>query len=244
MPEEIQCLVDHLTDVKTYHIGKRDYHQGLLYGLPSVVVFSRWGKVAAATTTTTLIEHFEVQEVIFTGVAGGIDERLHIGDVVIGRHLYQHDMDARPLMPRFEIPLLSRQYFEADPNLQAQAQAAAQSFVQQVAQNIPEEERQTFHLQHPQVRVGDIASGDAFVATRQDRARLREALPELACVEMEGGAMAQVCYEFGVPFVVIRTISDTADEHAAVNFPRFVKKVAQRYTEGIIRNLYQLKRPT
>lgn len=238
MPEEIQCLVTHLKKSKTYEIGKRHYHQGQLYGQPTVVVFSRWGKVAAATTATTLIQEFGVRQVLFTGVAGGIDKQLKIGDVVIGDRLFQHDMDARPLMPKFEIPLLSLRYFTSDTTLRAQAEQAVHTFFADFSNAIPEAERTAFGLTSPKVITGAVASGDAFVATREDRERLRRELPELACVEMEGGAMAQVCYEFDVPFVVIRTISDTADEHAAVNFPRFVKKVAQRYTEGIIKALY------
>ena len=76
------------------------------------MVFSRWGKVAAATTTTQLINDFEIDEIIFTGVAGSIQNHINIGDIVIGKNLYQHDMDASPLLEPFEIPLLQKKYFE------------------------------------------------------------------------------------------------------------------------------------
>src|SRR5438309_652032 len=103
MREEIDSLLAEMTDVEVVEAGMRTYHRGRLWGAPAVLVFSRWGKVAAATTTTYLIEHFGVDRILFTGVAGGIDDALHVGDVVVASRLYQHDMDARPLRERFEI---------------------------------------------------------------------------------------------------------------------------------------------
>src|SRR5262249_4269300 len=97
MPEEIEGLLGELEDVQVTEAGMRTYHKGNLWGTSVVLVFSRWGKVAAATTATYLIEHFGVSQLIFTGVAGGVDESLRVGDVVVASTLYQHDMDASPL---------------------------------------------------------------------------------------------------------------------------------------------------
>ena len=112
MQEEIQALHSFLKKETITLKGKREYYDGLLFGQPVVLVFSRWGKVASATTTTQLINDFNVDEIIFTGVAGSVHDDLNIGDIVIGKHLYQHDMDASPLLEKFEIPLLRKKYFE------------------------------------------------------------------------------------------------------------------------------------
>ena len=112
MPEEMDKIIDALTDKKVVERGSRLYYRGKLYGQEVVAVFSRWGKVAAATTATNLIVEFGVDRIVFTGVAGAISDDLNIGDVVIAQRLFQHDMDARPLMRRFEIPLTGKTSFE------------------------------------------------------------------------------------------------------------------------------------
>src|SRR5262245_56128979 len=115
MQEEIDTLLKALpADSKVIDDGRRTYHLGHLWGTPVVVVFSRWGKVAAATTATHLIADFSVAEILFTGVAGAAQPGLNVGDVVVGARLWQHDMDARPLFPRHEIPLLGRTSFATD----------------------------------------------------------------------------------------------------------------------------------
>ncbi len=106
MQEEIQALLNELKNVSTSEKGMRTYYSGTLFNQEVVLVFSRWGKVASAATTTQLINDFDIDEIIFTGVAGGIKEELNIGDIVIGKHLYQHDLDARPFYNQFEIPIL------------------------------------------------------------------------------------------------------------------------------------------
>lgn len=114
MPQEIDGVIKLLENPKEITLGMRSYTSGTINNIDVVVVFSRWGKVAAAATVSTLIHVFNVTEVIFTGVAGAIDPTLNIGDIVIAKRLYQHDMDARPLMQQFEIPLLGKTFFECD----------------------------------------------------------------------------------------------------------------------------------
>ncbi len=238
MPEEIDGLLEEMTQVEVTKAGLRTYHRGLLWGTPVVLVLSRCGKVAAATTATYLIEHFRVDRILFTGVAGGIDEFLGVGDVVVAGQLYQHDMDASPLFPRHEVPLLGMSGFPTDFPLRKAALAAVRRFLMgELGQRVSPELLQTFGIDQPCVVEGDIASGDQFVATRHDREQIKKRLPKVCCVEMEGAAVAQVCYEYQVPCAIIRTISDTADESAVTDFPRFIRHIARVYSRGILHHL-------
>src|SRR6187431_3596464 len=108
MPEEINGIVALLDDKTEVVKGMRTYYLGTINEVEVVVVFSRWGKVASATTVTHLIVEFGITQLFFTGVAGAINPELNIGDIVIASSLIQHDLDARPIMDRFEIPLLGK----------------------------------------------------------------------------------------------------------------------------------------
>jgi len=238
MAEENAALVAQMTGAFTTKVGGRTYHQGELWGHSVVLVFSHWGKVAAASTTTYLITGLGVKEIIFTGVAGGIHADLNVGDIVIANQLYQHDMDASPMIPRHEIPLLGRASIESDPNRRVQLQDAAERFVREdLTKTLSVELRKAFALEQPKVVIGDIASGDQFISSNAEVEDLRERLSTVACIEMEGAAVAQVCEAFHVPFSVIRTISDSANDEASVDFPRFINEVAKLYSLGIVRCL-------
>lgn len=247
MTEEIGALIAELKNVESViERGMRTYYRGELWGVPVVLVYSRWGKVAAATTATSLIAEHDVGEIIFTGVAGGVDATLRPGDVVIATELVQHDMDPRPIFPRHEVPLLGRAMFVADPLRRSLAQRAAERFF---AHDLPADVAASaiaeFGIDTPRVVAGVIASGDKFFSERSHVEELLERLPDTLCVEMEGAAVAQVCFEYQVPCTVIRTISDAADETAPIDFPRFVATVASGYSRGIVRNLLQaLHEPT
>jgi adenosylhomocysteine nucleosidase len=158
--------------------------------------------------------------------------------VVVAGKLYQHDLDASPLFPRHEVPLLGVSGFPTDPGLRRAALAASESFLRdELTAQVAPELLQEFGIVQPRVVVGDVASGDRFIASRADRDQLKKDLPAVACVEMEGAAVAQVCHEHAVPFVVIRTVSDSADEGATMDFPRFIRHVASTYSRGIVRQL-------
>ncbi|AHG92317.1 purine or other phosphorylase family 1 (plasmid) [Gemmatirosa kalamazoonensis] len=240
MPDEVRHLVDALRDVRTVTRGNRRYHRGTLWGHDVVVVFSHWGKVASAMTATTLVSELGAELLLFTGVAGGVDPTLRVGDVVVATRLVQHDLDARPLFARHEIPLLGRTYLEADPTLRAAVHDAAATFLSEVA-NAPDTPVATalraVGVSAPRVVEGLVASGDRFFASDAARAELRRDLPETTCVEMEGAAVAQVCVEHGVPFAVVRTISDAAGDHAAVDFTTFLEAVASTYSHEILRRM-------
>ena len=238
MVEENASLLSHMTNVSTTEIGRRVYHTGELWGQSVVIVFSHWGKVAAASTVTHLISCMDVQEVIFTGVAGGIHEGLNVGDIVIAKALYQHDMDASPIIPRHEIPLMGVTSIESDSERQFQLQQAAEGFVSNdLNAALSPQTREEFSLESPKVITADIASGDQFISSNEEVEDLRARLPSVACVEMEGAAIAQVCKDYNIPFSVVRTISDSANDSAHIDFPKFIKEVAQVYTLGILRSL-------
>ncbi len=244
MPQEVALLQKDLRDARRQTRGMREYLEGTLYGKQAVLVFSRMGKVAAASTVTTLIEVFGVDLVVFTGVAGAASPELAIGDVVIGQSLVQHDLDARPLFRRFEVPLLDRVVFEAPADLVALARASAELYLHsQLRDDIPGATLSAFGITPPpRLHAGLIVSGDRFIADPAMLAALRAALasaglPAPLCVEMEGAAVAQACYEHEIPVIVMRTISDKADHSAAVDFVPFVDQIASHMTRGIVRRL-------
>ena len=198
MPEEIEGIVSLLINSKELSMGKRTYYTGQINGVDTVVVFSRWGKVAAATTATTLIHEFKITELLFTGVAGAIGSGLNIGDVVLGKRLIQHDMDARPLMKQHEIPLLSKTYFESDSAHLDIASKAIYSVFENNSLHavIGTEDLIEFNITQPKLYIGDIASGDQFFSSNKQKQNLCSQLPDVLCVEMEGAAVAQVCFEY------------------------------------------------
>ena len=233
MPEEMKALLDAMEGISEFESGRRTYHKGILFGKDVVLVFSRWGKVAAAVTTTQLIHDFNPRQLIFTGVAGAIRPELNIGDVVIGNKLYQYDMDARPFFDRFEIPILKKKYFKTD--YQEKLMESTQHFINNYSEFIPSIYAQLFDIQCPKSILGDIASGDSFISTAQQVKSISNALPDVYCVEMEGAAIAQVCYEYDIPFSIIRIISDKADDNSHIDFANFSDKIASHYALGILK---------
>src|SRR5579859_728156 len=236
MMQEVALLQRDLQDTRRQIRGMREYLQGKLYGKEAVLVFSRCGKVAAASTVTTLIEVFDVDFIVLTGVAGAADPTLEIGDVVIGTAFVQHDLDARPLFRRFEVPLLDKVLFQTPPPIVALARESARSYLdEEIHRDIAAVTLRAFGIRSPpRLHAGLIVSGDQFMANPARVAQLRAALiaaglPAPLCVEMEGAAAAQVCDEHGVPLAVMRTISDRADHSAGMDFASFIDEVASHF---------------
>jgi len=235
MEEENAALVESMQIESETSIAERIYYSGTLWNQKVVVVFSRWGKVAAAATAVTLIERFNVQQVLFTGVAGAIDKILNVGDVVVADYLYQHDLDVRPILERHEIPLLGISKIAASNYLSKELIAGANQFVRdQLNEQISAEEVHAFSLQNPKVICAAIATGDQFISNAETAADMKSRLPSVVCTEMEGGAVAQVCLEHKIPFAVVRIISDNANDSADVDFWRFVAKAARIYSKWIM----------
>jgi adenosylhomocysteine nucleosidase len=236
LSEEQQGLVEAMQGAYKLIHGQREYWVGQLWEIDAVCVLSRIGKVAAAMTATTLVEKFGVTHILFTGVAGAGDKTVQVGDIVVAESLVQHDMDASPLFPRFEVPLTGLTHFPGDRRLNARLLEAAHAFLDEDFDDaIDDGEKAVFGLNRPRIHRGLIASGDQFIRDREHINGLNAALPGLVAVEMEGAAVAQVCYELNLPCAVIRTISDNANENAATDFMRFVKSVAARYALLIVR---------
>ena len=239
MPEEINGIVSLLKDKTEVIKGMRTYYLGTINEVEVVVVFSRWGKVASATTVTHLIVEFGITQLFFSGVAGAINPTLNIGDIVIASSLVQHDLDARPIMDRFEIPLLGKTMLCPPKEILDVAIGSINELVnaKTLIQLLSQKQQETFSLSNLKMVVGQIASGDQFFASNGDKEKLSVMLPEVLCVEMEGAAVAQVCFEYNIPYVIIRTISDEANDNSVVDFKEFVSQVASRFGVEIIRNL-------
>lgn len=240
LEEEQHGIVEAMEGVATALHGGRVTTHGNLWGIDAVCVLSRIGKVAAAVTATLLVEKFGVTHILFTGVAGAGDKNIAVGDVIVADALVQHDMDASPLFPRFEVPLTGLTHFRSDHAMSLQLMNAAQGFLENdFLTAIDAQQRATFRLQQPRVHRGLVASGDQFMDEREAILQLNRDLPGLVAVEMEGAAVAQVCYELGIPCAVLRTISDNANEEAATDFLAFVRSVAAKYAFYIVRRYCQ-----
>lgn len=218
--------------VKQVRAG-RTFWRGHWDGHEVVLVLSRVGKVAAASTTATLIEAFGVQQILFTGVAGGLGQGVQVGDVVVAQEFVQHDMDSSPLFARYEIPLYGRSLLPCDPTLTSLLLEAASAGLERAGEHF---HRETL-IHAPRVHHGLVTSGDRFVSSAQDAtsllADLRAAGHSPLAVEMEGAAVAQVCFDYGVPFAAMRTISDRADDDAHMDFSAFVQQVASPYALAV-----------
>jgi adenosylhomocysteine nucleosidase len=222
MHEELSAVLALLPDERKQVAGGREFWVGHLHGQEVVAVLSRIGKVAAATTATALVERFQVDRVVFTGVAGGIAPGVNRGDVVLADAFLQHDLDASPLFPRYEVPLYETDRFNTDRALTDQLAAAV---------------RRALHGTH--VHRGLVVSGDRFIASAADSLALQQALPHALAVEMEGAAFAQVCHDYGVPFAAVRTVSDRADDAAHGDFLSFIDQVASRHSAAIVQAFLQ-----
>jgi adenosylhomocysteine nucleosidase len=241
--EELRALLAQMPDEHAVVRAGREFRVGHLDGHEVVVVLSRVGKVAAATTTALLVAEFGADRAIFTGTAGGLHTQARVGDVVVASALLQHDMDASPLFPRYEVPLYGMDRFAADAAMSEGLAAAARAVLDAAGADAADGDDDHpgrallagFGIDTPQVHAGLVVSGDRFVASAAESAALRQSLPEALAVEMEGAAVAQVCHDLGVPFAVVRTISDRADDSAHVDFTRFVAEIASRYTLAIVR---------
>lgn len=220
MQQELGAVLALMPDESRVAVAGREFWAGHLHGHEVVAVLSRIGKVAAATTATALIERFGVDRIVFTGVAGGLAPGVQRGQVVVAESFLQHDLDASPIFPRYEVPLYGLSRFATDP-------ALTQQLAEAVRRALP----------GTPLHRGLIVSGDRFVATTAESGALQQALPEALAVEMEGAAIAQVCHDYGVPFCAVRTISDRADDEAHGDFLQFIEEVASRHSAAIVEAL-------
>ena len=204
MPPEISLLQESLQNLRSEHMADFDIYCGEYAGKNVVLALSGIGKVNAALSTALVLQH-RPDFVINTGSAGGLGSGLKVGDVVIGTQTAHHDVDVTAFGYAIgHVPRMPAR-FESDPALCAAAEKATAAF------------------EHAAVHRGLIVSGDQFVHSSESVAEVRRHFPDAQAVEMEAAAIAQSCHRFGVPFVVVRAISDLADEEADTSFETFLK---------------------
>ncbi|MEA4832393.1 MAG: 5'-methylthioadenosine/adenosylhomocysteine nucleosidase [Oscillospiraceae bacterium] len=233
--EILHLLGDMLGSSETI-IGIRKFYSGSLYGKNAVLVRSNVGKTAAAVTVAIIAEHFHVDGIIFTGMAGAVADELSLGDAVVATSLVQHDFRLFGEYPA-KIPYLGKAYFECDERLSDASFLAAEKYLTSgYKSDIPENILHKFKIVAPKVFRGIIASGDEFISDSAKKEAIRSAMAPI-CVEMEGAAAAQASYELSIPIAVIRIISDAADEDSEYSYNSFVEQASSLFTRGIIREL-------
>lgn len=215
MPEEIALLKEHITDITTETIAGIEFISGNISEKPVTLAQCGIGKVNAGICAQIMITHSSADMIINTGCAGTLDSSLKIGDIVISEDAVQHDFDITALgFAKGEIPFTGISFFKADEKLaNAAAEAASKTG-------------------NSQVRLGRICSGDSFISRNEQKTAITDSFGG-SCCEMEGAAIAQVCYLNNVPFVIIRAISDNADEGADISFDEF-KKTASVISSNVI----------
>lgn len=238
MVEEVAYIKQAMKVEKIETYAGREFYCGTLdnYPFEVVTVLSHCGKVASACTAAILLEKYEIDFVIFTGVAGAADHRLNIGDVVIGDMLFQHDLDAEPFSPKFCVPLTNKSEFKPERRYIELAKTATENYLKNLAQDIGEDNVQKFKLDHPKAVIAPIATGDQFISDAATNKNMHfDESKNASAVEMEGAAVAQVCEDFDKPYIVIRTISDKADHSAIIDFQDFIDHVSNHYSLGVVR---------
>ena len=224
MDVEVKHLKDRMDEKKVQTRAGMDFCEGKIGGVDVVVAQSGVGKVNAAACTQILADVYGVTHIINTGVGGSLDNRINIGDIVVSTDAVHHDMDVTNLGYKpGQVPQMKVFSFEADPELRAQAVKA----VREAASDV-------------EVFEGRVLSGDQFVHDDARKQQISQAFGGLCC-EMEGVAIAQTSYLNGIPFVIIRAISDKADGSQSMLYPVFERKAAKhcaQITEYLISNYF------
>ncbi len=211
MEEEVSLLKEEMEIQETVEYATMTFCKGILCGKEVVIVRSGIGKVNAAACTQILVDKFHVDVLVNTGVAGSLDATIDIGDVVISTDLVEHDMDTSVFGdPLGQIPRMDTFSFPADPVLVEKAAAANREANPDI---------HTF--------TGRIVSGDQFVSSKEVKDKL-VAVFQGRCTEMEGAAIAHTAYLNKVSCVIIRAISDKADNSAEMDYPTFEKLAIER----------------
>jgi adenosylhomocysteine nucleosidase len=234
MPEEVELILKNLKIKQIKKLAMREFFEGQIGTTECVVALSRIGKVASATTAVLMIKEFDVTNILLTGVAGAISNQLRIGDIVIAESNLQHDMDASPLFPPLEIPLLNKSRFFSDQEMVTKAQNFFKRLIQKEWNSTPL--KSSLLTSKPDLYLGTVVSGDQFIKSESEKFKILERIPDALAVEMEGGAVAQVCYEMGIPFLNVRSVSDFANEDATIDFKKYVDSTAKHYTWWLVYN--------
>lgn len=226
MDSEITNFKGMIENIEEIEIANITYYKGTLCGKNIVLLKSGIGKVNAAIATTIAIERFNVDKIIFTGVAGSGNPNYDISDIVISKDLIEHDFDTSDL-DGDELTVLvkgyDKNYYPADNYLIELAKESAQKVITE-----------------NKVYIDTIATGDQFVGDNEKVKKIHSKF-KAGAIEMEGAAVAHAALMYKIPFVVIRSLSDKADSDAIVDFPKFVVKSAQNSMKIVVEMLENIK---
>ncbi|MFE0622559.1 5'-methylthioadenosine/S-adenosylhomocysteine nucleosidase [Priestia aryabhattai] len=223
MEEEVTILRDKIENRQETVIAGCEYSTGTISGVEVVLLKSGIGKVNAALSTAILLEKFKPDYVINTGSAGGFHPELNVGDAVISTEVRHHDVD---------VTVFNYEYGQV-PNLPA-AFKADEKLVRLA-------EKSALEVTDMKIVKGLIATGDSFMNDPVRVEFVRSKFPDLYAAEMEAAAVAQVCYQFGVPFVILRALSDIAGKESNVSFEQFLEKAAVNSTKLVLNFITKLK---
>lgn len=204
MDEEVARMKEQMEDAQVQTWAGMEFYRGRINGKEAVVVRSGIGKVNAAVCAQILADRYEVSAIVNTGIAGSLDGKIDIGDIVLSTDALQHDMDATNFgYPLGQIPRMEVLSFQADRRLLELARVCCKEV-------------------NPDIHVyeGRVVSGDQFVSSQEKKEWLIRNFKG-SCTEMEGAAIAQAAYLNGIPFLIIRAISDKADNSATMDYPAF-----------------------
>ncbi|GAK05912.1 5'-methylthioadenosine nucleosidase [Geomicrobium sp. JCM 19037] len=208
MEEEVRTIAANLSNRKEKEIAGCYFYEGLLYDNEIILMKSGIGKVNAAIGTTLMIELYKPDVVVNSGVAGGLDRTMSVGDIVISTEVRYNDVDATVFGYEFgQVPAMPAAYV-ADNNLQEAVSGAAKK------NNIS-------------IEPGLVLSGDSFMSDETRIDELKGVFPEALCTEMEAGAIAQVAYRFDCPFLIIRALSDIAGQEALQSYESFLNTASK-----------------
>ena len=221
MTVEAEGLIALCDDTKTEEIYGMNFTTGKMHGKDVVIVVCGVGKVNAAMCTLTLIDHYKPKAIINSGVAGAVSPLVTIGDLVVAVKSVEHDMNTTALGDKQgEVSFAdgTKMYFECDKEISRK--------LFEVCKSIPDTKTMN----------GIVASGDIFISDRRQRLRINDRFGALAC-EMEGAAIGHVCYRCGVPYGILRAISDDLDENKGMDFVKFTRLASEKTVTAISRFL-------
>lgn len=220
MPEEVGIILNNLKNISKKNFGDLELYSGkfILNDSKEILIttaWSGWGKVSAARATTRLLSSYynstQVDIAIFTGVAGAVKKELKKWDIILADSVIQHDMDARPIFDKYVIPALNNE--KIIPNIE---------LIDKTFNGLKKELNKKRGSKFGSLYKGLIATGDMFISDKGKINQLSEEIPDLYAVEMEGAAFAQVAFQEKVDWLVLRIISDEANENASSDFKKFL----------------------
>jgi len=220
MREELEPILEKVEIKEVVDYARNKFYLAEFDNKELVLAYSKIGKVNSATTATIMIEKFNAKKILFSGVAGGVDEDLKIGDLVIATKTCQHDVDLTVFGYEPGYIPESKVYFECDEKLNLIAKKVAEKM-------------------GIKLKEGIIASGDQFIHSKEKKEWIKKTFNAVA-IEMEGGAVGCVTWTLDVPFFMLRAISDTAEEGAGVDFDKFLEESSKVSAEFLIRMLKEI----